>query len=224
MINSAASNMMSPSSSATGNNTQSPGLKTYFKTPEGRYKLQYEKTHPAGLLHYAHGKTVTQVPAFFFSFFTFPCSLTLLLLGFFFSSFFCLFVCASMKKFFVPALGYFTSILVDGGAQHSLPTLPFQMGPFSLQQSSLLNLMIVPPINMVLFCGGLNLMLGFVHISAFNFLLWMYLILNLAITSNQNLVVFEILGKLELEWSILHILVILKDHLIIFSTFKCLFF
>ncbi|KAI5665307.1 hypothetical protein M9H77_24630 [Catharanthus roseus] len=54
--------MMSPSSSATGNNTQStPGLKTYFKTPEGRYKLQYEKTHPSGLLHYAHGKTVTQV-------------------------------------------------------------------------------------------------------------------------------------------------------------------
>ncbi|KAL0409901.1 UNVERIFIED_CONTAM: putative catabolite repression protein creC [Sesamum latifolium] len=37
------------------------GLKTYFKTPEGKYKLQYEKTHPAGLLHYAHGKTVTQV-------------------------------------------------------------------------------------------------------------------------------------------------------------------
>ncbi|MQL91170.1 hypothetical protein Taro_023777 [Colocasia esculenta] len=33
----------------------SPGLKTYFKTPEGRYKLQYEKTHPAGLLHYSHG-------------------------------------------------------------------------------------------------------------------------------------------------------------------------
>nr|XP_016454021.1 PREDICTED: WD repeat-containing protein 20-like [Nicotiana tabacum] len=51
-------------SSASGNNNnagQSPGLKTYFKTPEGRYKLQYEKTHPAGLLHYAHGKTVTQV-------------------------------------------------------------------------------------------------------------------------------------------------------------------
>ncbi|BBH06007.1 Transducin/WD40 repeat-like superfamily protein [Prunus dulcis] len=39
----------------------SPGLKTYFKTPEGRYKLHYEKTHPSGLLHYAHGKTVTQV-------------------------------------------------------------------------------------------------------------------------------------------------------------------
>ncbi|KAJ6750123.1 hypothetical protein OIU85_000728 [Salix viminalis] len=49
------------STSSTSANTQSPGLKTYFKTPEGRYKLHYEKTHPSGLLHYAHGKTVTQV-------------------------------------------------------------------------------------------------------------------------------------------------------------------
>ncbi|RYR03400.1 hypothetical protein Ahy_B06g082320 isoform B [Arachis hypogaea] len=57
MMNS-SNGMMSPSSSGTA---QSPGLKTYFKTPEGRYKLQYEKTHPSGLLHYAHGKTVTQV-------------------------------------------------------------------------------------------------------------------------------------------------------------------
>lgn len=61
-MNSGASNsMMSSSASASGNNAQAPGLKTYFKTPEGKYKLQYEKTHPAGLLHYAHGKTVTQV-------------------------------------------------------------------------------------------------------------------------------------------------------------------
>ncbi|XP_054802398.1 uncharacterized protein LOC129306081 isoform X2 [Prosopis cineraria] len=57
MINT-ANGTMSPSSSA---NAQTPGLKTYFKTPEGRYKLHYEKTHPSGLLHYAHGKTVTQV-------------------------------------------------------------------------------------------------------------------------------------------------------------------
>ncbi|KAJ8533854.1 hypothetical protein K7X08_007178 [Anisodus acutangulus] len=53
-------------STANGNsmmsNAQSPlGLKTYFKTPEGKYKLQYEKTYPAGLLHFSHGKTVTQV-------------------------------------------------------------------------------------------------------------------------------------------------------------------
>jgi hypothetical protein len=57
------------STSSTSANPQSPGLKTYFKTPEGRYKLHYEKTHPSGLLHYAHGKTATQV--FFFSFCSF---------------------------------------------------------------------------------------------------------------------------------------------------------
>ncbi|KAL4190678.1 hypothetical protein AMTRI_Chr07g25930 [Amborella trichopoda] len=45
----------------SASNAQSPGLKTYFKTPEGRYKLQHEKTHPSGLLHYSHGKAVTQV-------------------------------------------------------------------------------------------------------------------------------------------------------------------
>uniref|UniRef100_A0A7N0RHB5 Uncharacterized protein n=1 Tax=Kalanchoe fedtschenkoi TaxID=63787 RepID=A0A7N0RHB5_KALFE len=60
-----SSNGMMSSSAAAGAsssaNAQSPGLKTYFKTPEGRYKLQYEKTHASGLLHYAHGKTVTQV-------------------------------------------------------------------------------------------------------------------------------------------------------------------
>ncbi|KAL6998234.1 hypothetical protein U1Q18_008360 [Sarracenia purpurea var. burkii] len=62
MINSTSNTMMpSSSSSSAAANAQSPGLKTYFKTPEGRYKLQYEKTHPAGLLHYAHGKTATQV-------------------------------------------------------------------------------------------------------------------------------------------------------------------
>ncbi|KAM1050799.1 hypothetical protein ACFX2I_032376 [Malus domestica] len=54
---STANGMMQTASSS---NAQSPGLKTYFKTPEGKYKLQYEKTHPSGLLHYAHGKTVTQ--------------------------------------------------------------------------------------------------------------------------------------------------------------------
>ncbi|KAF5471794.1 hypothetical protein F2P56_008562 [Juglans regia] len=58
MMNSANGMMSASSSSAT---TQSPALKTYFKTPEGRYKLHYEKTHPSSLLHYAHGKTVTQV-------------------------------------------------------------------------------------------------------------------------------------------------------------------
>ncbi|XAR60456.1 hypothetical protein NMG60_11033853 [Bertholletia excelsa] len=64
MINSSSNNSatingsMSPSSTA---NPQSQGLKAYFKTPEGRYKLHSEKTHPAGLLPYAHGKSVTQI-------------------------------------------------------------------------------------------------------------------------------------------------------------------
>lgn len=63
-MHSNANGMLSTASAAASSaNTavQSPGLKTYFKTPEGRYKLHYEKTHPSGLLHYAHGKTVTQV-------------------------------------------------------------------------------------------------------------------------------------------------------------------
>ncbi|RZS25198.1 hypothetical protein BHM03_00058365 [Ensete ventricosum] len=50
------------SSQSTAVNSQSPGLKTYFKTPEGRYKLQYEKTDPAAVLHYSHGKVVSQKP------------------------------------------------------------------------------------------------------------------------------------------------------------------
>ncbi|KAK1270385.1 hypothetical protein QJS04_geneDACA014103 [Acorus gramineus] len=59
--------MMSTSTSSSSMNAGHPssssptGLKTYFKTPEGRYKLQYEKTHPAGLLHFSHGKAVSQV-------------------------------------------------------------------------------------------------------------------------------------------------------------------
>lgn len=46
-------------SSTTG--AQAQALKTYFKTPEGRYKLQYEKTHPPGILPYSHGKSVSLV-------------------------------------------------------------------------------------------------------------------------------------------------------------------
>lgn len=48
-------------SSSPSTNPQSQGLKTYFKTPEGRYKLHYEKTHPPGLLPYSHGKSVSQI-------------------------------------------------------------------------------------------------------------------------------------------------------------------
>ncbi|XP_040992851.1 dystrophia myotonica WD repeat-containing protein-like [Juglans microcarpa x Juglans regia] len=53
------STAMTSSPSAT--NAQSQALKTYFKTPEGRYKLHYEKTHPPGLLPYSHGKSISQI-------------------------------------------------------------------------------------------------------------------------------------------------------------------
>ncbi|KAJ4819023.1 Transducin/WD40 repeat-like superfamily protein [Rhynchospora pubera] len=52
---------MATSSSSAVNSKQAPCLKTYFKTPEGRYKLLYEKTHPAAALHYSHGKSVAQL-------------------------------------------------------------------------------------------------------------------------------------------------------------------
>ncbi|KAF8091771.1 hypothetical protein N665_0436s0034 [Sinapis alba] len=62
MMNTSNGTISAPaSSSSPAANPQSPGIKTYFKTPEGKYKLHYEKTHSSGLLHYAHGKTVTQV-------------------------------------------------------------------------------------------------------------------------------------------------------------------
>ncbi|XBH54801.1 hypothetical protein VPH35_077030 [Triticum aestivum] len=57
---------MATSSSAGGGGAAggAPGLKTYFKTPEGRHKLQYEKTHSPSVLHYNHssgGKTVSEM-------------------------------------------------------------------------------------------------------------------------------------------------------------------
>ncbi|KAG2316715.1 hypothetical protein Bca52824_019837 [Brassica carinata] len=62
MMNTSNGTISAPSSSSSpAVNPQSPGIKTYFKTPEGNYKLHYEKTHSSSLLHYAHGKTVTQV-------------------------------------------------------------------------------------------------------------------------------------------------------------------
>ncbi|XP_047959795.1 dystrophia myotonica WD repeat-containing protein-like [Salvia hispanica] len=61
MMNSGTTANNTMSSSASGNNAPGPALKTYFKTPEGKYKLHYEKTHPAALLHYAHAKTLTRV-------------------------------------------------------------------------------------------------------------------------------------------------------------------
>ena len=65
MMNTSNGTISGPSSSSSpAANPQAPGIKTYFKTPEGKYKLHYEKTHSSGLLHYAHGKTVTQVSLF----------------------------------------------------------------------------------------------------------------------------------------------------------------
>ncbi|CAN4092565.1 unnamed protein product [Withania somnifera] len=61
MMNNTANSSMMSASPGNNNGQSSPGLKTYFKTPEGKYKLNYEKTYPAGLLHFSHGKTVTQV-------------------------------------------------------------------------------------------------------------------------------------------------------------------
>ncbi|XP_023521248.1 dystrophia myotonica WD repeat-containing protein-like isoform X2 [Cucurbita pepo subsp. pepo] len=62
MSNAAATTASSSSSASTTNaNSQSQGLKTYFKTPEGRYKLYYEKTHPPGFLPFSHGKSFSQV-------------------------------------------------------------------------------------------------------------------------------------------------------------------
>ncbi|WVZ57770.1 hypothetical protein U9M48_008113 [Paspalum notatum var. saurae] len=48
--------------SGGGGGAGAGGLKTYFKTPEGRHKLQYEKTHSPAVVHYNHsGKTVSQM-------------------------------------------------------------------------------------------------------------------------------------------------------------------
>ncbi|KAH9603757.1 hypothetical protein KSS87_019575 [Heliosperma pusillum] len=70
LMNPLTSTSTSTSISTTGhnnnnNNNQSTtninSIKTYFKTPEGRYKLLYEKSHPSGLRHFSHGKTLSQV-------------------------------------------------------------------------------------------------------------------------------------------------------------------
>ncbi|CAM0950169.1 unnamed protein product [Alopecurus aequalis] len=58
----ATSYSSSSAMAAGGGGAAAAGLKTYFKTPEGRYKLQYEKAHSSAVLHYNHGgKTVSQL-------------------------------------------------------------------------------------------------------------------------------------------------------------------
>ncbi|XP_026414802.1 probable catabolite repression protein creC [Papaver somniferum] len=54
-------NGMMSSSSSSVTNSQLPGLKAHIKTPEGRYKFQYEKTHPSGFLHYTNSKVITKL-------------------------------------------------------------------------------------------------------------------------------------------------------------------
>lgn len=54
-------NGMMSSSSSSITNSQLPGLKAHIKTPEGRYKFQYEKTHPSGFLHYTNSKVITKL-------------------------------------------------------------------------------------------------------------------------------------------------------------------
>ncbi|KAJ9558965.1 hypothetical protein OSB04_013579, partial [Centaurea solstitialis] len=47
--------------SAAAQSSSSLGLKTFFKTPEGRYNLHFHKTHPSSLLPYALAKSITQI-------------------------------------------------------------------------------------------------------------------------------------------------------------------
>ncbi|XP_021992426.1 uncharacterized protein LOC110889230 [Helianthus annuus] len=58
----AAASSSSNTAAASSSNTaaQSLGLKNFFKTPEGRYKLLHDKTHPSSLLPYALAKSITQ--------------------------------------------------------------------------------------------------------------------------------------------------------------------
>ena len=46
---------------ANGQQEKAGGVRTHFKTPEGRYTLSYEKTHPTGMLHYSSHRTPTKV-------------------------------------------------------------------------------------------------------------------------------------------------------------------
>ncbi|MFS7968453.1 hypothetical protein Hanom_Chr09g00797591 [Helianthus anomalus] len=48
-------------SSSSNTAAQSLGLKNFFKTPKGRYKLLHDKTYLSSLLPYALAKSITQV-------------------------------------------------------------------------------------------------------------------------------------------------------------------
>ncbi|MFS7916199.1 hypothetical protein Hanom_Chr02g00174311 [Helianthus anomalus] len=63
MINNEAAvstTVAAPSTFSSNIVAQSLGLKNFFKTPEGRYKLRHDKCHPSSLLPY-EAKSITQV-------------------------------------------------------------------------------------------------------------------------------------------------------------------
>ncbi|GAQ78505.1 WD40 protein DMR-N9 [Klebsormidium nitens] len=37
------------------------GVRTHFKTPEGRFKVGREKSHPSGVMHHSHNRTPTKI-------------------------------------------------------------------------------------------------------------------------------------------------------------------
>ncbi|KAI3683496.1 hypothetical protein L1987_84001 [Smallanthus sonchifolius] len=63
MINNdvASTNTSAAPSASSNTAAQSLGLKNFFKTPEGRYKLHHDKSHPSSLLPYALAKSITQI-------------------------------------------------------------------------------------------------------------------------------------------------------------------
>ncbi|MFS7921429.1 hypothetical protein Hanom_Chr03g00236671 [Helianthus anomalus] len=64
MINNEAvvsTTVAAPSTYSSNIVAQSLGLKNFFKTPEGRYKLRHDKCHLSSLLPYVLAKSITQV-------------------------------------------------------------------------------------------------------------------------------------------------------------------
>ncbi|KAJ0550997.1 hypothetical protein HanRHA438_Chr00c65g0861111 [Helianthus annuus] len=63
-VSTTTTTVAAPSTSSSNIAAQSLGLKNFFKTPEGRYKLGHDKCHPSSLLPYAIAKSITQVIRF----------------------------------------------------------------------------------------------------------------------------------------------------------------
>ncbi|KAJ0623650.1 putative transcription factor WD40-like family [Helianthus annuus] len=60
-VSTTTTTVAAPSTSSSNTAAQSLGLKNFFKTPEGRYKLRHDKSHPSSLLPYALAKSITQI-------------------------------------------------------------------------------------------------------------------------------------------------------------------